>query len=70
MTKYSLIVLVLFSLTLDALAKDKSSIPKKYIPIFDSKTLKKNQKIVAKNPTLVKQKNALLKVLIALAFIT
>jgi len=40
MTKYSLIVLVLFSLTLDALAKDKSSIPKKYIPIFDGKTLK------------------------------
>ena len=40
MTKYSLIALALFSLILGALAKDKSSILKKYVPIFDGKTLK------------------------------
>ena len=40
MTKHSLIALVLFSLTLGGFTKDKSSIPKKYIPIFDGKTLK------------------------------
>ena len=40
MTKHSLIVLVLFSLALGGFTKDKSSIPKKYIPIFDGKTLK------------------------------
>ena len=40
MTKHSLIALVLFSLTLGGFTKEKSSIPKKYIPIFDGKTLK------------------------------
>ena len=40
MTKHSLIALVLFSLTLGGFTKDKSSIPKKYTPIFDGKTLK------------------------------
>ena len=40
MTKHSLIVLVLFSLALDGFTKDKSSISKKYTPIFDGKTLK------------------------------
>ena len=40
MTKHSLIALVLFSLALGGFTKDKSSIPKKYIPIFDGKTLK------------------------------
>ena len=40
MTKHSLIALLLFSLALGGFTKDKSSIPKKYIPIFDGKTLK------------------------------
>jgi len=40
MTKYSLIAVVLFSIALGGLAKDKSSIPKKYVSIFDGKTLK------------------------------
>ncbi len=40
MTKYSLITLLLFSLTIGGFTKDKSSIPKKYTPIFDGKTLK------------------------------
>ena len=40
MTKHSLIILALFSIGLGALTKDKTSIPKKYIPIFDGKTLK------------------------------
>ena len=40
MTKHFLTSVVLLALTLSVSAKDKTSIPKKYIPIFDGKTLK------------------------------